>query len=106
MENEIRSYNGKKQVKKGNSWRPCCDVEGCINRADKDICDYHKRVYPVLEKLDEKSKEDKVKDILKLKLIFVLLKPFLLIIVLETKGKHKKTALLKIVPLLDKLITN
>ena len=67
MENEIRTYNGKKQVKKGNSWRPCCDVEGCINRADKDICDYHKRVYPVLEKLDEKSKEDKVKDILKLK---------------------------------------
>lgn len=44
MENDIRTYNGKKQVKKGNTWRPCCIVEGCTNRVkqDNDICNIHK----------------------------------------------------------------
>ena len=32
MENEIRTYNGKKQVKKGKTWRPCCSVEECATR--------------------------------------------------------------------------
>jgi hypothetical protein len=67
MENEIRIINGKKQVKKGKTWRLCCVIENCINRADKEICNYHKCIYPILQTLDKKSKEDKVKDILKLK---------------------------------------
>ena len=42
MENDIRTKNGKKQVKKGDTWRPCCIVEGCTNRTDKKICNSHK----------------------------------------------------------------
>jgi hypothetical protein len=40
MENEIRIFNGKKQVKKGRLWRPCCLREKCTNRTDTNhgIC--------------------------------------------------------------------
>jgi hypothetical protein len=42
-ENEIRTKNSKKQVKdKTCRWRPCCNFEGCINRADKGLCPIHK----------------------------------------------------------------
>jgi hypothetical protein len=41
MENEIKTSNGKKQVKKTGRWRPCCNFEGCINRADKGLCSIH-----------------------------------------------------------------
>lgn len=41
MENETRIYNGKKQVKKGNLWRPCCNFIGCTTRSEKGICSLH-----------------------------------------------------------------
>jgi len=55
MENEIRTYNGKKQVKKGKTWRPCCSVEECATRVrvEKEICNIHK----IVKELFEKSKE-------------------------------------------------
>jgi len=41
MGNEIRIYDGKKQVKKGNTWRPCCKFKGCNTRAEKGLCSIH-----------------------------------------------------------------
>ena len=41
MEKETRIFNGKKQVKKGNTWRPCCTFEGCITRTEKGLCNIH-----------------------------------------------------------------
>ena len=41
MVNETRIYNGKKQVKKGKIWRPCCSFEGCTNRTEKPLCSLH-----------------------------------------------------------------
>ncbi len=72
-ENDIRIFNGKKQVKKGKVWRPCCSFEGCTNRTEKGLCDLHiekeiktpltrkinKRADDWKQKLTDKSKEDK-----------------------------------------------
>ena len=59
MENEIRIYNGKKQVKKGKDWRPCCIIEGCINRADKEICNYHNKSSKIINNDPTKRKKNK-----------------------------------------------
>ncbi len=75
MENEIRIYNGQKQVKKEKVWRPCCTYEGCTNRTNKGLCREHiekeiktpltrkinKRADDWKQKLTDKSKEDKSK---------------------------------------------
>ena len=41
MENQIRIYNGRKQVKKGKIWRSCCLKNGCTNRTSKEFCKTH-----------------------------------------------------------------
>jgi len=41
MENETRFHGGQKQVKKGNTWRPCCNFEGCTTRSEKGLCSLH-----------------------------------------------------------------
>ena len=41
MENETRIFNGKKQVRQGKTWRPCCNFDGCINRSEKGLCNLH-----------------------------------------------------------------
>ena len=42
MENEIRIFDGKKQVKQGKTWRPCCSFYNCINRTGNTFCKEHK----------------------------------------------------------------
>ena len=68
MENEIRTKNGKKQVRKGKTWRPCCDVEGCTNRVekDKDICNIHKSPKIVDNDPTKREKKKNEKDWLEL----------------------------------------
>ena len=75
MGNDIRYFptpNGKKQVKKGKLWRPCCNFAGCTNRTNKELCREHiekekktpltriinKRADHWKQKITDKSKED------------------------------------------------
>ena len=59
MENKIRIKNGKKQVKKGKTWRPCCLIEGCINRTNKEICKYHNKSSKIINNDPTKRKKNK-----------------------------------------------
>lgn len=72
MDNELRIYNGNKQVKKGKVWRPCCTYEGCTNRTENKLCYLHDEKVPRKintsrnsiewkEKLIKKSKKDESK---------------------------------------------
>jgi hypothetical protein len=55
MENQIRVYNGIKQVKKGKIWRPCCLKNGCSNRTSKEFCKTHTIVIKNTDPLKRKK---------------------------------------------------
>ena len=52
MENDIRMFRGKKQVKKGKLWRPCCNFIGCKNRTSNKLCEKHKIFRESINKID------------------------------------------------------
>ena len=51
-ENEIRIFDGKKQVKQGKLWRPCCNFIGCKNRTSNKLCKKHTLFRKSINKID------------------------------------------------------
>ena len=67
-ENEIRYLNGKKQVRKKNTWRPCCLKDNCTNRTSNEFCNKHtekKILLPTERKKNSQSLnwKEKIKNI-------------------------------------------